>query len=166
MKKTVFYLVSILFTGFIASCGGNSNQKEAKASETKEEVNQEVKEEATQETATADFDLAASVKAGEAVYTGKGNCATCHMANGQGVAGTFPPLAGADYLKDNAKKIIEIVKKGLNETITVNGTEYKQVMPPSVGLTDEEVRDVVNYVLNSWDNNAGQVTLEDVQAVK
>ena len=30
-------------------------------------------------------------------------------------------------------------------------------------MTDEEVRDVVNYILNSWGNDGGDVTLEDVE---
>lgn len=155
MKKAIFYLFSFSFVIFLASCGGNETKKENKSNEAKKEV---VKK--------AEFDLAASVKAGEAVYTGKGNCATCHMANGQGVAGTFPPLAASDYLLNNPKHAIKVVTKGLNETITVNGTEYKQVMPPNAGLTDEEVRDVVNFVLNSWENKGGQVSLEDVKAAK
>jgi len=160
MKKTIFYLLSFSFIIFLASCGGNESKKETTSKEIKKEI---IKKEVVKK---AEFDLAASVKAGEAVYSGKGNCATCHMANGQGVAKTFPPLAASDYLLNNPKNAIKVVVKGLNETITVNGTEYKQVMPPHVGLTDEEVRDVVNFILNSWENKGGQVSLEDVKAAK
>src|SRR5690606_106529 len=33
------------------------------------------------------------VKAGEALFAG--TCSTCHQANGQGLEGVFPPLAGS-----------------------------------------------------------------------
>jgi len=154
MKKSVLYLVSLLFAISLASCGGNETKKESKSNEVKKEV---VK--------TTEFNLASSVKAGEAIYSGKGNCTTCHLATGQGVAGAFPPLAKSDYFKNDMKKVIKIVAKGLNETITVNGTEYKQIMPPVIGLSNEEYRDVVNYVLNSWGNKLGHVTVEDVKEV-
>ncbi len=164
MKRFSLILVSFAFIGFLASCGGNT---EKKATDNKDAQKEEVKADSTQtsQAATADFDLVASVKAGEAVYTGKGNCATCHMTTGQGVAGAFPPLVASDYLADKAN-VIKVILNGLTGDVTVNGTKYSGAMPPVAGLTDEETRDLVNYVLNTWDNKGGHVTLADVQAAK
>lgn len=29
------------------------------------------------------------------------NCAACHQADGKGLPGAFPPLAGSDYIKED-----------------------------------------------------------------
>ena len=46
------------------------------------------------------------------------------------------------------------------------GVEYPGGIMTNVELTDQEVMDVVNYILNSWGNAAGTVTLEDVAAAR
>src|SRR5690606_3824618 len=98
----------------------------------------------------------------EEVYTTL--CIACHMADGTGVAGVFPPLAQSDYLK-NTEAAIHAVKYGLQGEITVNGQTYNNVMTP-LGLSDQEVADVLNYVLNSWGNEAeGMITVEQVAEV-
>ena len=40
--------------------------------------------------------LEQQIKAGEALFAG--TCSVCHQANGQGIEGVFPPLAGSDLL--------------------------------------------------------------------
>jgi mono/diheme cytochrome c family protein len=35
-------------------------------------------------------------------------------------------------------------------------------MPPMAQLTDDEVANILTYVLNSWDNPGGQVSKEEV----
>jgi mono/diheme cytochrome c family protein len=72
------------------------------------------------------------------------------MANGQGVPKAFPPLANSDYLKD-IKATVNSIKYGLNGPIVVNGVKYNSVMAP-MGLDDQEVADVTNYILNTWGN--------------
>ena len=64
-------------------------------------------------------------------------CIKCHKQNGEGQRGK----------------------------ITVNGITYNsQMLPP--GLKDEEVTDVMNYILHSWGNKTEKpVTLEEVQSV-
>jgi nitrite reductase (NO-forming) len=47
--------------------------------------------------------------------------------------------------------------------MVVNGETYNSIMPPQP-VNDEEIRDVMNYILNSWGNNGGEVTLEEVKA--
>lgn len=77
-------------------------------------------------------------------------CMLCHMANGQGVPKAFPPLANSDYLED-IKATINSIKYGLNGPIVVNGVKYNGVMAP-MGLDDQEVTDVTNFILNTWGN--------------
>jgi mono/diheme cytochrome c family protein len=105
-----------------------------------------------------------SMAAGKAIYEGKGTCSVCHQVTGVGLPPTFPPLAKADYLLADKKRAIRQTMYGAKEPITVNGVTYPGGLMTVVPLTDEEVRDVVNYILNSWGNEGGAVTLEMVKA--
>lgn len=110
------------------------------------------------------LDLQASIKAGKAIFEGKGTCIACHQKNGAGLPPAFPPLAGADYLLADKDRAIHQAMYGSDEPLTVNGKTYPGGVMTTVDLTNEEVRDVVNYILNSWGNDGGHVTLEEVKA--
>ncbi|WP_422105198.1 c-type cytochrome [Winogradskyella sp.] len=108
-------------------------------------------------------ELKASMERGKSVYNDL--CITCHMANGKGAPRVFPPLAQSDYLKNNQEKSIMGVKNGMKGEMVVNGITYNSVMTP-LGLSDEEVADVMNYINNSWGNNFGKlITPEEVTNV-
>jgi nitrite reductase (NO-forming) len=57
---------------------------------------------------------------------------------------------------------MSIVTHGLTGKITVNGHEYDSVMPPMSQLNDDEVANILTYVINSWGNPGGQYSKEDV----
>ncbi len=102
--------------------------------------------------------------AGKAIYEGKGTCSVCHQLTGLGMAPTFPPLAKADYLLADKKRAVEQTLYGSKSPIVVNGSTYPGGLMTVPALTDQEVVDVVNYVLNSWGNKGGVVTLDEVKA--
>lgn len=106
--------------------------------------------------------LQQSVELGKEVYSEL--CVTCHMANGKGVPGAFPPLNPSDWLTEKRTQSIHAVKYGLKGEIVVNGQEYNNVMLP-LGLDNEEVADVMNYTIQTW-NEGEMVTVEEVNAVK
>ncbi|WP_411031565.1 c-type cytochrome [Spongiimicrobium sp. 3-5] len=107
-----------------------------------------------------DKQLAESMERGSEIYADF--CITCHLAKGEGVEGVFPPLANSDYLRNNREKSIIGIKNGQRGPITVNGVAYDNTMMP-MGLTDDEVADVMNYISNSWGNkNDKIVTPEEV----
>jgi nitrite reductase (NO-forming) len=93
------------------------------------------------------------------------NCAACHQLSGQGVEGVFPPLAGSDYLKNRPDKGVNIVLHGLQETIRVKGKVFNGQMP-ILGLNEDQVASVLTYVRNTWGNNFGGVSYEEVQKLK
>ncbi|NNE15009.1 MAG: cytochrome c [Saprospiraceae bacterium] len=108
--------------------------------------------------------LKESIKRGEEVYADF--CKVCHMPTGEGMKGVFPPLAKADYLLNNREESIKAVKNGQKGEIVVNGATYNGLMAP-LGLDDEEVADVMNYILNSWGNSSDKmVTEEEVSKVE
>lgn len=93
-------------------------------------------------------------------------CVACHLEKGEGVANTFPPLAESDYLVKNREASIRGVKYGQQGEIVVNGVTYNNAMAP-LGLEDEEVADVMNFVMNSWGNTQEKmVTIEEVEAIQ
>ncbi|MBJ7880817.1 cytochrome c [Gelidibacter salicanalis] len=93
-------------------------------------------------------------------------CMNCHMPNGEGVPKAFPPLAKADYLMNKRLESIKAVKYGLSGEITVNGVVYNSTMA-ALGLSDSEVADVMNFVLNSWGNDDGKiVTAAEVSKIE
>lgn len=108
--------------------------------------------------------LVESMERGKDIYTDF--CVQCHMENGEGVAGTFPPLAQSDYLIHKREESIRGIKYGQKGEIVVNGKTYNNIMAP-MGLTDGEVADVMNYISHSWGNNAEVLTTpEEVAAIQ
>lgn len=94
--------------------------------------------------------LQESIKRGCMVY--EDMCITCHLPNGLGVNKVFPPLANSDYLREKQIESIKAIKYGLSGQITVNGNSYNGTMT-TLGLSDQEVADVMNYINNNWGNS-------------
>lgn len=116
------------------------------------------------ETQVQNDELTKSIARGKVIYTDF--CITCHKPTGEGTPKFFPPLAKSDFLVKNRTESIKSAKFGQKGKIVVNGIDYNGLMP-NPGLTDEEVVDVMNYVLNSWGNSSDNiVTLEEVKAIK
>ena len=90
-----------------------------------------------------------SIKAGSEIY--QDFCLQCHLSTGIGVSGVFPPLKASDYLLENTNLSIAGIKYGLRGKILVNNEEYDGIMVRQ-GLDNEEVADVMNYILNEWGN--------------
>ena len=102
------------------------------------------------------------INAGKSLFNG--TCSVCHQANGAGLAGVFPPLAKSDYLLADPKRAISTVLHGLSGKVTVNAKEYDSVMPPMNQLNDDEIANILTYVLNAWDNKGGLIKASDVKA--
>jgi mono/diheme cytochrome c family protein len=100
---------------------------------------------------------------GKEIYTDF--CIRCHGGNGKGDGKNVPPLAGSDWLTKKRKQSIHAVKFGQKGEIVVNKIKFDSNMP-SMGLSNQEVADVMNYVMNSWGNKQTiKVTEEEVEGV-
>jgi nitrite reductase (NO-forming)/hydroxylamine reductase len=108
--------------------------------------------------------VAAQVKAGESVY--QTVCLACHQADGKGLPGAFPPLAGSDYLLGDKERAVGVVVRGLEGEVVVNGVKYNSVMPAMTQLSDREIADALTYAMNSWGNSGGAVAPSLVAAVR
>jgi mono/diheme cytochrome c family protein len=78
------------------------------------------------------------------------NCATCHQTNGQGVAGSIPPLAGNPaVVATKPFDTLSVVLQG------VPARDGIAAMPSFAGsLNDNDVAELANYVRTSWGNTA------------
>lgn len=96
------------------------------------------------------------------------NCATCHQANGIGVAGQYPPLAKSEWVNGGTKRLGMILLKGLQGPLTVAGAKYgTAVMQPwEKTLTDAKIADVLTYIRQDWGNTGGPVTAEGLAALR
>ncbi len=110
------------------------------------------------------FDLKASIERGRDVYTAQ--CMSCHMEQGEGIDGVYPPLAKSDYLLADKKRSIDQLLHGLSGAITVNGKNYDGVMNSFDALSDTDISDVLNYIRNSFGNKGSAVTPEEVKALR
>ena len=108
--------------------------------------------------------LQKSIAQGKEIYTDF--CMQCHLATGKGNGTTFPPLDGSDWLKKKITESIHAVKYGQKAEILVNQKKFNSIMPP-MGLSDEEVANVMNYIQNSWTNKSKKmITTKQVSLVK
>jgi nitrite reductase (NO-forming) len=106
----------------------------------------------------------AQIAAGRALF--QGTCSTCHQPDGKGLPSVFPPLAQSDVLKADPKRAVEIALNGLSGPVVVNGQTFNSVMPPMSQLNDDELANIVTFVLNEWGNPGGQITSQQVATVR
>lgn len=84
-------------------------------------------------------------------------CAVCHQKDGYGVAESFPPLAGSEWVTADPEVIVNIVLFGVEGEMTVRGEPYIGQMPEFSALTDEELASILSYVRSSFGNQASPV---------
>jgi nitrite reductase (NO-forming)/hydroxylamine reductase len=104
----------------------------------------------------------AQIESGKKVY--EVACLACHQADGKGLPGAFPPLAGSDYLLGNQDRAVGVVVNGLQGEVVVNGVKFNSVMPAMTQLSDQEIADALTFALNSWGNAGGSIAASQVGA--
>jgi mono/diheme cytochrome c family protein len=112
---------------------------------------------------TQKFDLKASVERGKGIY--EAQCITCHMEQGEGLEGVYPPVAKSDYLMADKKRAVQQILYGASGEMTVNKILYASDMQ-GFELTDTEVSDVLNYITHSFGNKGYVTTPAEVKAVR
>jgi mono/diheme cytochrome c family protein len=100
---------------------------------------------------------------GKKIFETPGKCITCHQATGMGVPNVFPSLVGSKFLL--TEKVLAVTQV-LNGSLKVGNktVKYPAPMPPQLASKEEAVA-VINYVLNSFGNQGGVVTMDDVKDV-
>lgn len=97
---------------------------------------------------------------GAALYSN--TCAACHQADGKGLPGAFPPLAGSAIVNDaDPGQLIRIILQGYDAR-----PEYGVMAPFADVLGDEEIAAIATHERSSWGNQAPAVTAEEVKKIR
>jgi len=76
-------------------------------------------------------------------------CAACHLANGKGVPGSFPPLAGRvapiAVTPAGRRYLVEVMAVGLSGQVTIGTTVYRGFMPRQA-ISAGDAAAVLNYL--------------------
>jgi cytochrome c peroxidase len=106
--------------------------------------------------------VAAGAQDGKSLFEGKATCVNCHQADGKGVPGVFPPLAGNPrVVEGDGSFVAHTIIHGRSGEIRVHDKVFNAVMPPigtQQGLSDAEIAAVASYVRSAWGNQAPSVT--------
>lgn len=111
--------------------------------------------------------LERKVDSGKKVFAVR--CASCHQANGLGIAGQYPPLAGSKWVTSDPGLITNIILKGLKGEIVVKGETYgtsAAVNMAAVPISDREIANVTTYVRQAWGNEAPEILESEVSAFR
>lgn len=94
-------------------------------------------------------------------------CSSCHLADGKGQPGYFPPL-GRDAVVQQANPtgVLHMILAGTRTAPTP--TRPTPLSMPSFAwkLTDQETADVATYIRNSWGNQAEPVSTSAVARLR
>lgn len=93
-------------------------------------------------------------------------CSTCHGAAGEGTDDNMPKLSGNSLVQaPDPSPLVRIIADGAETPNTHGNVSFRM---PAYGdmLSDDEIRDVTNYVRENWGNGASQVNSNDVSQVK
>ncbi len=88
------------------------------------------------------------------------NCAACHQANGQGLPGVFPPLAGSEWVVGDPKVLANILLHGVSGKIEVAGQSFDGMMPAFAQLSDAEIAGVLTHIRSTWGDQAEAISAD------
>lgn len=95
-------------------------------------------------TAGEPWEHEALVSAGKQVY--EANCMSCHQAEGQGIPGMFPAIAGSEVATGNIEEHLDTVLNGVEGTMM---SQFRDV------LSDADIAAVITYQRNAFGNGTG-----------
>ncbi len=96
--------------------------------------------------------IAATVaaRAASAASLYAGNCAVCHQANAEGVAGQYPPLAGrVDKIaasQAGRQYLADVLVHGMTGQIEAAGQSYVGYMPAFPSLSNDATASILNWL--------------------
>jgi mono/diheme cytochrome c family protein len=98
---------------------------------------------------------------GSVIYQTK--CQNCHGKEGQGLSTLMPSLTDTAFLKANKASLACFVKYGIKGKLLIINKKAFEGDMPLTDLAPIEIAEVLTYVTNSFGNNMGIVTAQQVE---
>jgi len=89
-------------------------------------------------------------------------CSNCHMEDGQGMEGLYPPLAHPIFEEYRAKFAC-IVNQGISDTLVLDGNEFVFPMPGNKELNNVEISNIYNFIVHKWHPHLEAVSAKAVK---
>jgi len=104
---------------------------------------------------------AATLRRGAAIYSDV--CTGCHLENGVGQPGLFPPLGNSAMVQqEDPTGLIHAILGGTHVGVSPSRTTPTSMPSFAWKLSDTEIADVATYIRNSWGNQGSAVTADEV----
>ena len=94
------------------------------------------------------------------------DCSACHGLSGEGISGMVPTFAGNSAMQNDPTNMIHALLEGARAPHTAARPTSAGMPAFSWKLNDQQMADVLNYVRNSWGNQAAEVKASDVAALR
>lgn len=91
------------------------------------------------------------------------HCANCHGINGEGLGKLYPPLTDTTSISAHRDLLPQFVRFGIKEPMTIAGEKYNVEMPPNAQLSNVDIAYILTYITNSFGNQQGIYTEEEVE---
>ncbi len=105
-----------------------------------------IAQEASKNTSDIVLSMEELMTKGQKIY--KAQCLVCHQANGEGMRGAFPAIAGSSIAIESDNRL-----RHIHQII------YGKGLMPAFGeqLSDVDIASIVTFTRNSWGNNTGDI---------
>lgn len=112
--------------------------------------------------ATVDKD---TLSRGAALYVD--NCEGCHLKQGQGEQGAFPPLRQSSAVQArSADTLIGVILGGAHIASTTSEPTGLAMQGFADHLSDAQIADLTTYIRNAWGNHAAAVDADHVEDLR
>jgi mono/diheme cytochrome c family protein len=94
------------------------------------------------------------------------DCSACHGLAGEGIHGMVPAFAGNTAMLNDPTNMIHALLDGARAPHTEDRPTAAGMPAFAWKLNDQQMADVLNYVRNSWGNQAAEVKASDVATLR
>ena len=94
-------------------------------------------------------------------------CTACHQMDGGGIPGNCPPFQESPRLAGPSEELVRLMLLGKRGPLERDGKIYNGIMPSwRADLNDEQIAEVLNYLLTTWSPQSRKIATEDVAKVR
>lgn len=94
------------------------------------------------------------------------NCSACHGVKGEGITGMVPAFAGNNAMQNDPTNMINAMLNGARAAHTAENQTAAGMPSFAWKMDDRQVAEILNYVRNSWGNQASEVTADKVAQMR